>query len=141
MSQTVLFIGGTGAQGSAVVRALATDPKYKLNILTRNTSSPEAQALSLLSNAVSLIQGDCFDETTLYKEFAAADSCFVNIQGFATGEKAEVYWGIRMYEIALWAGVKHFVWGGIDYCSKKAGFNPKYRCHHYDAKGKVQGER
>lgn len=140
MSQSVLFIGGTGAQGSAVVKALATDPKFKLKILTRDTTSPEAKELLAVSERVSLIKGDCFDEDVLRKEFGAVDSCFVNIQGFATGEKSEIYWGIRMYEIAFWAGVKHFVWGGIDYCSKKAGFDPKYRCHHYDAKGKVQGK-
>jgi hypothetical protein len=140
MSLTVLFIGGTGAQGSAVVKALLTDPKFHLKLLTRDTTSPEATELASMSSQVSLIQGDCFDERTLFKQLGSVDSCFVNTQGFAIGEKAEVYWGIRMYEIALWAGVKHFVWGGIDYCGKKAGFDPKYHCGHYDGKGKVQGQ-
>jgi NAD(P)-dependent dehydrogenase (short-subunit alcohol dehydrogenase family) len=140
MSQSVLFIGGTGAQGSAVVKALAEDPKFILKVLTRNANAPAAQRLLNLSDNISLIEGDCFDEGDLRKAFADIDSCYVNIQGFATGEKSEIYWGIRTYEIAFWAGVQHFVWSGLDYCSKKAGFDPKYKCHHYDAKGKVQGK-
>jgi uncharacterized protein YbjT (DUF2867 family) len=137
MSPTCLVIGGTGAQGAAVVRALSASNKYTIKIMTRNTSSTHAQ--ELISSNVSLIEGNCFNEADLKKAFSRIDCCFVNTDGFAVGEKAEIYWGIRIYEIALFSGVKHFVYGGLDYCSRKAGFDPKYRCAHYDGKGKVGG--
>jgi hypothetical protein len=66
-----------------------------------------------------------------------ANSTFVNTNGFAIGEKAEVYWGIRIYELAREVGVKHFVWATIDYSSKLGGFKPELRCGHADGKGKV----
>jgi len=138
MSTSCLVIGGTGAQGAAVVRALASSCKYSVKVLTRDVSSSHAQ--ELCAPSVSLIEGDCFNEGDLAAAFKGIESCFVNTNGFAVGEKSEVYWGIRIYEIAAFARVRHFVYGGLDYCSRKAGFDPKYRCHHYDAKGKVGGE-
>jgi uncharacterized protein YbjT (DUF2867 family) len=138
MSTNCLVIGGTGAQGAAVVRALASSSKYSIKVLTRDVSSSQAQELR--APTVSLIEGDCFNEADLAAAFKGIESCFVNTNGFAVGEKSELYWGIRIYEIAVFAGVRHFVYGGLDYCSRKAGFDPSYRCHHYDAKGKVGGE-
>jgi hypothetical protein len=44
---------------------------------------------------------------------------FVNTNGFAIGEKAEIYWGMRIYEIAVESGVEFFVWGNLDYALKK----------------------
>jgi uncharacterized protein YbjT (DUF2867 family) len=138
MSTNCLIIGGTGAQGAAVVRALSSSGKYNVKVLTRNASSPHAQ--KLVSPTVSLMEGNCFNETDLVRAFEGIDSCFVNTDGFAVGEKNEIYWSIRIYEIAFYAGAKHFVYGGLDYCSRKAGFDPKYRCGHYDAKGKFGGQ-
>ena len=85
------------------------------------------------------MEGNCFNEADLLRAFEGIDSCFVKTDGFAVGEKSEIYWSIRIYEIAAFAGVKHFVYGVLDYCSRKAGFDPKYRCHHYDAERKVGG--
>jgi NmrA-like family len=138
MPTSCLVIGGTGAQGAAVIRALGSSGRYSLKVLTRDVSSSHAQELR--SPSVSITEGDCFNEADLSRAFEGVESCFVNTNGFAVGEKSEIYWGIRIYEIAVFAGVKHFVYGGLDYCSRKAGFNPKYRCHHYDAKGKVGGK-
>jgi hypothetical protein len=55
----------------------------------------------------------------------------------AIGEKAEIYWGIRLYELARELGVKHFVYAGLEYASKLGNFNPKYRTGNLDGKGKV----
>lgn len=62
---------------------------------------------------------------------------FANTNGFAIGEKNEIYWGIRMYELAREAGVTHFLYAGLEYASKLGNFDPKYRCGHLDGKGKV----
>lgn len=47
---------------------------------------------------------------------------------------------MRAYEIALDAGIKFYVWGNLDYTLKKANWDPKFRCGHYDGKGRVGGE-
>ncbi|KAJ8103356.1 hypothetical protein POJ06DRAFT_219618 [Lipomyces tetrasporus] len=134
--KTILVIGGTGAQGSAVVKALAQDGKYEVRAITRSTASNEAKALAKLPN-VTLFQGNPYNEVDLQKAFKGVRLAFANTNGFAIGEKAEIYWGIRMYELAAQNGLEHFVWAGVDYGSKLGGFAPKYRCGHLDGKNKV----
>ncbi|KAJ7304785.1 hypothetical protein DFH08DRAFT_825348 [Mycena albidolilacea] len=55
---SILVIGGTGAQGSNVVRELVRDKKYIVTILTRDITSISAVALGELGN-VTLIPGSC----------------------------------------------------------------------------------
>jgi hypothetical protein len=62
---------------------------------------------------------------------------FANTNGFAIGQAKEIFWGIRMYEIAAGCGVQHFVWGGLPYASKLGKFDPKYAIGHADGKAKV----
>jgi NAD(P)-dependent dehydrogenase (short-subunit alcohol dehydrogenase family) len=136
---TVLVIGGTGAQGGAVVRVLASSGAYNVKILTRNTESAAAKEYAALPD-VSLIAGDASNEHDILRAFQGVNATFVNTNGFAIGEKAEIYWGIRTFELALVAGVKHFVWGGLEYGYKLGHYDPKFRVGHLDGKGKVAGE-
>ncbi|MFI2040516.1 NmrA family NAD(P)-binding protein [Streptomyces bottropensis] len=39
-TSTIFVIGGTGAQGIPVVRALVADKKYSVRLLTRDATSP-----------------------------------------------------------------------------------------------------
>ncbi|MFF7889580.1 NmrA family NAD(P)-binding protein [Streptomyces sp. NPDC020794] len=39
-TSSIFVIGGTGAQGMPVVRALVADKKYSVKVLTRDASSP-----------------------------------------------------------------------------------------------------
>lgn len=43
---------------------------------------------------------------------------FVNTDGFTVGEAAETFAGIKIYELARAAKVRHFVWSSLDYASK-----------------------
>jgi NmrA-like family len=86
---------------------------------------------------ITIIPGDGYNDATLRKALNGMDSAFVNTNGFAIGEKAEIYWGIRIYELAREAGLKHFIWATIDYSSKLGNYDPKFRCGHLDGKGKV----
>ena len=61
----------------------------------------------------------------------------MNIDGFNTGEKAELYWGIRTYELALESGIKFFVWGNLAFSYKIGNYDPKFRAGHLDGKGRV----
>ena len=132
----IFVVGGTGAQGIPVVQALVADKKYFCRILTRDPTSSRAKQLFSLGN-VELLEGTFTDETALTAGFRGCDGAFVNIDGFNAGEKTEMYWAIRTYEIAIREGVKFFVYGNLDYISKKAGFDPKFRTGHYDGKGRI----
>ena len=94
---------------------------------------------------------------------AALDGAYgawVNIDGFTVGEQREIYAGIRVFELAKQTkSLRHYVWSSLDYNLKasensqsisgitvfivritsvqKGGYNQKYRCEHYDAKGRI----
>lgn len=132
----IFVIGGTGAQGIPVIEGLVTDKKYQCRVLTRDVTSSRSRSLAALGN-VELVEGSFADENNLRNGFRGCDGAFVNIDGFNTGEKTEIYWAIRTYEIALEEGVRFFVYGNLDYLLKKAGYNSKFRSGHYDGKGRI----
>ncbi|CAG8960261.1 hypothetical protein HYFRA_00012781 [Hymenoscyphus fraxineus] len=130
----IFIIGGTGAQGLPIIHALA--PYYQILVLTRDTTSPRAQSLLSLPT-ISLLQGSLADEAVLKKGFTACQGAFINIDGFNTGEQAEMYWAIRCYEIALRSGVRFFVYANLEYMGKITGYDERFRAGHYDGKGRV----
>jgi len=135
MVQSILVIGGAGAQGQAVVQILSESGLYHSKVLTRNSHSPEALSLAELPN-VTVIEGEN-DEPTLLLAMKDVDACFVNTNGFAIGEKNEIYWGIRMFELARLSGVKHFIYSSLDYLGPKTNYEKKFECMHYLGKARV----
>jgi len=119
---------------------LAKDGKYRVVVLSRDDKSPEAVELTTTLPDVSIFVGDLYDEKVLHEAFSGVDAAFVNINGFPIGEAKEVYWGIRIFEIARETGIKHYIYSSLDYSLKLGGFDPKFRCGHLDGKGKVSGE-
>ncbi|PYI02884.1 NAD(P)-binding protein [Aspergillus sclerotiicarbonarius CBS 121057] len=134
--KTVLVIGATGAQGIPVVKSLVAGGQYAVRAFTRNPQSPDAQLISSFPN-VSLFVGNSFDENDLRQAFQGVQLAYVNINGYVSGEKGELYWGIRTFEIAVQSGIEHYVWGSLDYSLKKGNFDEKFRCGHCDGKAKV----
>ncbi|CAM2155867.1 NmrA family protein [Pararobbsia alpina] len=132
----IFVVGGTGAQGIPVISALVADQQYSVRALTRYPDSRRAKSLLALGN-VSLLEGTFADEAVLREGFRGCDGAYINIDGFNTGEKTEIYWAIRSYEIAIEEGVKFFVYGNLDYALKKAGYDSKFRAGHYDGKGRI----
>src|ERR1700750_1461833 len=132
----IFVIGGTGAQGIPIIRALVADKKYSVRFLSRDSASRRATDLLALDN-VSILEGSFADEAILREGFRGGDGAFINIDGFNTGEKTETYWAIRSYEIAIEEGIKFFVYGNLDYALKKAGYDSKFRTGHCDGKGRI----
>ncbi|OJJ07638.1 hypothetical protein ASPVEDRAFT_142288 [Aspergillus versicolor CBS 583.65] len=135
-SVKIFVVGGTGAQGIPVISGLVRDKKYQVRVLTRNRASPRARQLEALGN-VEFIEGSFASESDLRRGFRGCDGAFINIDGFNCGEKTETYWAMRAYELAIEEGITFFVYGNLDYGYKKGGYDPKYRCGHYDAKGRI----
>lgn len=135
-TSNIFVVGGTGAQGLPVIGALVGDGKYSVRALSRDPGSRRAKALLALGN-VSMLEGTFADEAVLREGFRGCDGAYINIDGFNSGEKTEMYWAMRSYEIALEEGVKFFVYGNLDYALKKAGYNSKFHAGHYDGKGRI----
>lgn len=122
----IFVVGGTGAQGIPVIKALVKDKKYSCRVLSRDPNSQRAKQLLALGN-VEIVEGSFASEETLREGYRGCDGAFVNIDGFNTGEKSELFWAIRSYELAIEEGIKFFVYGNLDFAYKKGGYNPKYR--------------
>ncbi len=137
-TKKIFVVGGTGAQGIPVIRGLVSDGQYAVRILTRDATSRRAKELAALNPAnVELVQGSFTSESDLRAGYAGCYGAFINIDGFATGEKTEMFWAIRAYELALKAGIRFFVYGNLDYGLKKGGYDAKFRAGHYDGKGRI----
>jgi hypothetical protein len=133
----IFIVGGTGAQGIPIIQSLVKDKKYSCRVLTRDSTSSRAKSLLALGN-VELVEGTFADEAALRNGFKGCDGAFINIDGFNTGEKTEMYWAIRSYELALEdKGIKFFVYGNLDFALKKSGYDPRFRAGHYDGKGRI----
>lgn len=132
----VFVVGATGAQGIPVIRGLVKDQAYSVRALTRDQTSARAQALLDLGD-VELLEGTFASEKDLRAGLKGCDGAFINIDGFNCGEKTEMFWAMRSYEIAFEEGIKFFVYGNLDFVYKKAKYNPAFRSGHYDGKGRV----
>ncbi|KIY52518.1 nmrA-family protein [Fistulina hepatica ATCC 64428] len=133
----ILVICATGAQGVSVIDALLKEPTpYAVRALTRDPSNQRAKDLA--AKGVELFQGR-FDDFPRVKK--ALDGCWgawVNTDGFTVGERAELYCGFRIFELAKQTpSLRHYVWSSLDYASKKGNFDPTYKCEHYDGKARI----
>jgi hypothetical protein len=117
------------------VKRLALRDQCNIRIQTRNPEHSRSRELASLPNTT-LITGRTDNENDLRRAFEGVNAAFVNTNGFAIGEKAELYWGVRIYEIAKEEkSMRHFVWSNLDYALKLGGYDEKYKCGHYDGKG------
>jgi hypothetical protein len=116
--------------------ALANSQRYSVRVLTRNSNSARAQKLLELPN-VHLIQGTQDSQNDLHAAFKGVYGAWVNTDGFTLGEKSELFYGIRAYEIARAEGVQHYVWANIEYGLKNTGWDEDYHCGHHDSKGRI----
>ncbi|KAH6638716.1 NmrA family protein [Boeremia exigua] len=132
----IVVIGGTGAQGTPVVEAISASKEFSARVLTRNAKSPRALKLAELPN-VTLIEGRQDSQDDLHRAFRGAYGAWVNTDGFTLGEKAELFYGCRAYEIARHERVQHYVYSSADFALKDAGWNAEYHWGHNDAKGRV----
>ncbi|KAI1204840.1 NAD(P)-binding protein [Annulohypoxylon truncatum] len=132
----IAVVGATGAQGIPVVRDLVQSGSYRVRALTRDASSARFRELQSFG-PVEPVVGTFASEADLRATFRGAWGAFVNIDGFNSGEKAEIFWTIRAYELAIEEGVKFFVLGNLDYIYKKSGYRPEFHAGHYDGKGRI----
>lgn len=125
------------------MKVLSSTNKYSVLVLTRNTTSAHARELGALPNVeLVLSKTDVgYDLEAVYETAKRADAVFINTDGFALGEMAETFWGIRLIETSARAGVKHLIYSGLDYNGKASGYDPDLYVGHYEGKARVQGEK
>jgi hypothetical protein len=73
----------------------------------------------------------------LHRAFKGVYGAWVNTDGFTLGEKNELFYGCRAYEIARYQGVQHYVYACTDFALKHANWDENFHWGHNDAKGRV----
>ncbi|KAJ4863510.1 nmrA-like family domain-containing protein [Trichoderma breve] len=135
-SPTALIIGGTGAQGVPIVEELANHG-FQVRVLTRDVTSSNAKKLSELPN-VTFSLGAVDSVPDLKRAFRGIDYAFVNLNSWSLGIKDEIFWGIRIFEIAVQSGVKHYIWSSLDNFFLETKYDDSFRSVHYYGKGHVE---
>jgi len=135
-TRRIFIIGATGAQGIPIAKALMEDGAYSLRILTRDADSARAKELAALGD-VEVIEGTFANEQDLRRGFRGCWGTFVNIDGFNSGEKTEMFWTMRAYELAIEEGIRFYIHGNLESAYKKSGYDGKFRTGHFDAKDRV----
>jgi hypothetical protein len=140
----ILVIGGSGAQGTAVIKQLLRPDRtsgepspYFIRLLTRDPSHRRIKD-EFQSPDIEVVQGSFLDFKSVLKALENCYGVFVNTDGFTVGEQAELFAGMRIFELAKQVGtLKHYIYSGLDYILKKVNYNPIYYCDHYNGKSRV----
>ncbi|GAB1315450.1 hypothetical protein MFIFM68171_05660 [Madurella fahalii] len=143
MAKTITIVGATGAQGRGVATAFLNNPSYHVRAITRNPSSPSAQALA--AQGAEVVQADLNSLPSLKSAFAGSQivfgvtNFFEPFTTFQSPDKAmdvEVQQGINLALAASQTeGLEHYVWSTLpDIQSISQG---KYVVPHFEGKSRV----
>lgn len=116
--------------------ALSSNKRFSVRVLTRDAKSARAQELAKLAN-VTLVEGRQDNQEDLHRALRGVYGAWVNTDGFTLGEKNELFYGCRAYEIARHEGVQHYVYACADFALKHANWDEQFHWGHNDAKGRV----
>ncbi|GAA5854797.1 hypothetical protein JCM9279_000949 [Rhodotorula babjevae] len=132
----VVIIGATGAQGGSVISHLIkSDKDYQLVGVTRDSSKPAAKALA--DQGVKVVSADTDSRSDLDRIFEGADIVFAvtNFWAHMSLDK-EVEDGKRIVDAAKAAGVKHFIWSGLEPVKERSSGKLQH-VEHFDSKAAV----
>ena len=134
MRKTIAVMGGTGAQGGGVARALLDGGGWCVRVLTRNPESSRSRALADLG--CELRQADMNDPVTLEAAFEEAYGVFAVTNHWDRQTRTQEYsQGEAAVEAALAAGVSHFIWSTLpDYHAISGG---RFTVPHFTSKSQV----
>jgi uncharacterized protein YbjT (DUF2867 family) len=129
MTGHFVVLGATGAQGSAVVRALLESGSTVRGV-TRRTDSASARRLS--AAGVEVVAADLSDETSVAQAFTGVDGAYALTTPFEDGPEAEIAQGRTILDAALAAQVPHLVFSSVADADQHTGIP------HFDSKAMVE---
>jgi uncharacterized protein YbjT (DUF2867 family) len=133
-SETVLVFGATGQQGGSTAQALVDDG-WRVRALVRDGAS--ARAKKLEAQGVELVRGDLRDRDSLARALAGAYGVF-SVQPSSgqpehgVTDEDERTFGVSIADLALSAGVRHFVYSSVGALTGGTGVG------HFESKWQVE---
>ncbi len=142
----IAVVGGTGAQGGGLVRAILHDPAggFTARVLTRDVNSDHAQDLATLG--AELVSADVDDPESLQRAFHGAYGAFcVTFFWAHFSPEKELAEAKAMAAAAQQAGVQHVIWSTLEDTRQWVPLSDtrmptlmgKYNVPHFDAKGEA----
>lgn len=139
----ILVTGATGNQGAAVINALQSADSggsFDILALTRNTTSPKAQALK--AQGIVLVQGDFSNCEAIFESSTtpidAVYSVQVNHKGTPEQVKHEEVEARAMIDAALKHNVKHFVQASGDRGGEERSWHDPTPVPHFETKYNIE---
>lgn len=140
MTETILVIGGTGAMGRAVVRALIAHGSWRVRVFTRDPESASARTLRKAApDRIEFATGDLDNPDSLDVAMHDVYGVFCNTDFWSPGVQSvarEREQGLRALSVAERANVRHFIYSSLDAASHLSG--GALPLPHYDAKAAVE---
>ncbi len=142
----IAVVGGTGAQGGGLVRAIQSDPsgEFRARVITRNAGSDKARALEDLGAEV--FPADIDSPGSVARAFAGAYGAFcVTFFWEHFSPETENAQAREMAEAARDEGLKHVVWSTLEDTRKWIPLDDdrmptlmgNYKVPHFDSKGEA----
>ncbi|MCA9736897.1 MAG: NmrA/HSCARG family protein [Gemmatimonadetes bacterium] len=144
--KVIAVVGGTGSQGSGLVRAILDRPDsgFRARVITRDATSKKAQALTAAGAEV--VQADLDDVDSLIAAFAGAHGafCVTNYWEHMSPER-EMAQAKNLATAACEAGVRHVVWSTLEDTrrwipledDRMPTLMEHFKVPHFDAKGQA----
>ena len=113
MANSVLVVGATGKQGAMVVKSLlqSDDARLTVHALTRDATTPRAQALAASDKRLRLVQGDQVKPDAIFAQLPAGS---ISALFLITVPPKEEPQAIPFIDAALAHGVRHIVYSSVD---------------------------
>lgn len=142
----IVVFGATGAQGGGLVRAILnhSNSEFSVRAVTRDTTSPKAQALAAMGAEV--VAGDVDDIASVKKALQGAyGAYFVTFFWSHFSAEKETAEAKALAEAAKEAGLKHVIWSTLEDVRKfvplentsMPTLQGKYKVPHFDGKGEA----
>ena len=144
-----------GNQGGSVIKALANDPNYEVQLLpswpeltieiralTRDASKPSAKKLLDYGSNITLHECDLTSESSLSSALQGAYGFYALTNYFShridkVEDITEYDEGKLLADVAKKVGVKHFIWSTLNEVKERSG-GKWSQVYHFDGKYKVE---
>jgi uncharacterized protein YbjT (DUF2867 family) len=141
MAKLLVIFGATGQQGGSILSYVLNDgelsKQYSIRAITRDPSSPSAQALKKMG--VDVVKADSTDEPTLHVAMKGAHTVFaLTAPTFGPDAKArEVAQGKAIADVAVAESVQYIIFSTLPHVSTVSG--GKYtKVTGFDAKAEIR---
>jgi len=142
----IAVVGGTGAQGSGLVRAILADPSRRFEAVVLTRSPDGAAARASAQAGAKLVTANLDDRASLVAAFAGVHGVYAvtNFWEHHSPER-ELRQAENLAQAAAQAGVKHLIWSTLEDTrefvpltdTRMPTLMERYKVPHFDAKGEA----